>query len=1088
MRIILLFLLSLSGRYEGPVTRSLSPLPPPAIGHLSFEKFSPPIMPLPEEPNPQGSGSRRWNYQPDGSSSFPGDNTITNFQGIFFTGWFPPDVQIAAGPGYVGEVVNSNIAFYDTLGNLLYSNTLYNFFSPLSPSNNFIFDPKIAYDPLGGRWLVLALQQNSGNSESNYYLAVSQSSNPLGSWYYYALDATLDGSTPSNNWADYPGLGFNDWGIFITSNQFDWNGSFSYPKLRVLDKTAAYNGTLNSWHDFWNLSYSSSWKPAQSVTATQTEYILRSYWNGSSYIYGWKVTGSASSPSISSRYNISVAPYNPPPNASQYGGSIALNSGDARMQDVTYKDGFIFGTLGEENPLYSGYCASRYFRLDTTFTVIEDISYGDSGYNYIYPRVAPANSFVAMVFTRCGPLEFAGVRYTTKALNATAFDPSTLVKAGEAYYVQLDGSGRNRWGDYSGAYLDPSGTSVWVCGEYASTNNQWGTWVARVIHSSGDTVPPPAPVLLSPPNMIHTNAAPLSFIWSSVQDSSGILRYELQYSVDPSFSGASTINVSDTTYSLTLPDTIYYWRVRAVDSAYNTGSWSNTWLFTLDTHPPGVPALLYPPNGSYLATADVTFQWGSVADPGSGAKLSPVRYIIEISSISMGNTICDTTDTNTYQVVLAEDMYMWRVRAFDVAGNEGVFSSPDTFGIDLIPPSVPLLISPDDGAVINDSTPDFVWHSSSDNLSGIHHYEVEVAQDPSFAGSTVYPSTDTVLTIPSALTDGMWYWRVLAVDSAGNYGNPSDSRNFEVDTDVPDIPVLIYPSDGTVTGSLPDLIWGEVLRSAEEDGDKSQVFYTLQLSPDTFSGTIWTYTSLYDTVFSVPDSLFPPDSTFRMYWRVRAEDEAGNVGQFSGSRSFIYDVVPPEIESTVVFGDTLVAPDSVAVTAVIRDYSGISVALLHYRFSGGNWITDTMVQNAGDLYMGYINFEFEDSTGPVEYYIEAFDNSDPANSSRDPDSGYYTFVHLRICEASSAGEILMSGPYPNPASSEVEFSITVPDKIASLFSIYDVRGRLLWKSKEFLQRGYNRIILNVRLSPGIYFVVVDVPGNGAIRRKLVIMR
>jgi len=106
MRIILLFLLSLSGRYEGPVTRSLSPLPPSAIGHLSFEKFSPPIMPLPEEPNPQGSGSRRWNYQPDGSSSFPGDNTITNFQGIFFTGWFPPDVQIAAGPGYVGEVVN----------------------------------------------------------------------------------------------------------------------------------------------------------------------------------------------------------------------------------------------------------------------------------------------------------------------------------------------------------------------------------------------------------------------------------------------------------------------------------------------------------------------------------------------------------------------------------------------------------------------------------------------------------------------------------------------------------------------------------------------------------------------------------------------------------------------------------------------------------------------------------------------------------------------------------------------------------------------------------------------------------------------
>ncbi|HDM90545.1 MAG TPA: hypothetical protein ENG67_04995, partial [candidate division WOR-3 bacterium] len=338
MRILLLFLLSLSGRYEGPVTVELSPLPQPSDNLAVPDMYIPPMMSLPEEPQPQGSNLERWNYQRDGSTGIPGDNTITSFQGIFFTGWFPPDVQIAAGPGYVGEVVNSNIAFYDTLGNLLYSNTLYNFFSPLSPSNNFIFDPKIAYDPQGSRWLVLALQQNSGISESNYYLAVSQSSNPLGSWYYYALDATLDGSTPSNNWADYPGLGFNDWGIFITSNQFDWNGSFSYPKLRVLDKAAAYNGTLNSWQDFWNLAYSSSWKPAQCLTSSQTEYILRSYWNGSSYIYGWKVTGSAASPSLSTRYDIPVAPYNPPPNASQYGGSIALNSGDARMQDVTYKD------------------------------------------------------------------------------------------------------------------------------------------------------------------------------------------------------------------------------------------------------------------------------------------------------------------------------------------------------------------------------------------------------------------------------------------------------------------------------------------------------------------------------------------------------------------------------------------------------------------------------------------------------------------------------------------------------------------------------------------------------------------------------
>lgn len=43
----------------------------------------------------------------------------------------------------------------------------------------------------------------------------------------------------------------------------------------------------------------------------------------------------------------------------------------------------------------------------------------------------------------------------------------------------------NRWGDYSGAGIDPSDqTKVWVAGEYAPKNrtgkSEWGTWIAEV--------------------------------------------------------------------------------------------------------------------------------------------------------------------------------------------------------------------------------------------------------------------------------------------------------------------------------------------------------------------------------------------------------------------------------------------------------------------------------------------------------------------------------------------------------------------------------------------------------------------------------
>ncbi len=86
------------------------------------------------------------------------------------------------------------------------------------------------------------------------------------------------------------------------------------------------------------------------------------------------------------------------------------------------------------------------------------------------------------------------------------------------------------------------------------------------------------------------------------------------------------------------------------------------------------------------------------------------------------------------------------------------------------------------------------------------------------------------------------------------------------------------------------------------------------------------------------------------------------------------------------------------------------------------------------------------------------------------------------------GKIAISGPYPNPTSSEVEFRIVVPDKVAGSFTVYDAGGRMLWKSQEILERGYNRVILRIKFNPGVYFVVVDLQGKDIVRRKLLLMR
>ena len=55
---------------------------------------------------------------------------------------------------------------------------------------------------------------------------------------------------------------------------------------------------------------------------------------------------------------------------------------------------------------------------------------------------------------------------------------SALLKAGVAHYTALDGSGRNRWGDYNGVAADPSNPRViWFYSMYASAANTWGTWI-----------------------------------------------------------------------------------------------------------------------------------------------------------------------------------------------------------------------------------------------------------------------------------------------------------------------------------------------------------------------------------------------------------------------------------------------------------------------------------------------------------------------------------------------------------------------------------------------------------------------------------
>jgi hypothetical protein len=89
------------------------------------------------------------------------------------------------------------------------------------------------------------------------------------------------------------------------------------------------------------------------------------------------------------------------------------------------------------------------------------------------------NGDLLMVFSRCSATEFASIGFTGRK----AADPigelrnSSILKAGAAGYLSLDGNGRNRWGDYAGIASDPANpATVWFFSLFA-VPGAWSTWI-----------------------------------------------------------------------------------------------------------------------------------------------------------------------------------------------------------------------------------------------------------------------------------------------------------------------------------------------------------------------------------------------------------------------------------------------------------------------------------------------------------------------------------------------------------------------------------------------------------------------------------
>ena len=98
----------------------------------------------------------------------------------------------------------------------------------------------------------------------------------------------------------------------------------------------------------------------------------------------------------------------------------------------------------------------------------------------------------------------------------------------------------------------------------------------------------------------------------------------------------------------------------------------------------------------------------------------------------------------------------------------------------------PSLISPDNAYTTDDNTPIFEWSS----VGGTSEYLIQIDTTTGFSSPFInetVPSSSTSYTPISGLGDGIWYWRVAAIDVDGDLGMFSAYRSIVIDAKIPTI-------------------------------------------------------------------------------------------------------------------------------------------------------------------------------------------------------------------------------------------------------------------------------------------------------------
>lgn len=276
-------------------------------------------------------------------------------------------------------------------------------------------------------------------------------------------------------------------------------------------------------------------------------------------------------------------------------------------------------------------------------------------------------------------------------------------------------------------------------------------------------------------------------------DAFGVAGYEVEISIDPLFqTQVNTFNpmTSQQTVMGLLPETQYFWRVRAVAPGGEQGPFTEAWSFsTADLN--GF-ALISPANNALnINFNQVTADWANQ----SGADGYEMQLATDASFTTDLQIFTPTASQQSLTGLMPATQYYWRVRA-TLGDLTGDYTSSSTFTTNSLENFV--LVSPANNAtgvafasMLTDWT----------DLTGAVGYQVQLDISPGFdAAPIVLGPTQSQQTFSGLAPLTTYYWTVRATHNGSDYGAWQSARTFTTADTPPGINELgtgiisIYPN------------------------------------------------------------------------------------------------------------------------------------------------------------------------------------------------------------------------------------------------------------------------------------------------------